>query len=73
MYDERLFVFTLNISNCRQQAADMNVCRYGISTCVIKDLPNAGDYTYKHRGKLMEEKRKKRRRSNVKNVGFGNQ
>ncbi|XP_021939695.1 kelch-like protein 10 [Zootermopsis nevadensis] len=26
-----------------QQVADMNICRYGISTCVIKDLPKFSD------------------------------
>ncbi|XP_021937601.1 kelch-like protein 10 [Zootermopsis nevadensis] len=40
-------------------AADMNVCRYAPSTCVIKNLPNASDYAYKQKDKLMEERRKK--------------
>ncbi|KDR19666.1 Kelch-like protein 10 [Zootermopsis nevadensis] len=38
---------------------DMNVYRSQMSTCVIENLPNASDYSYKHRDKLMEEKRKK--------------
>ncbi|KDR07508.1 hypothetical protein L798_02824, partial [Zootermopsis nevadensis] len=41
------------------RAADMNFRRYNTSTCVIKNLPNASDYAYKHRPKLMEEKREK--------------
>ncbi|XP_021938645.1 kelch-like protein 10 [Zootermopsis nevadensis] len=45
------------------KAADMNICRSGMSTCVIENLPNASDYAYKHRDKLMEEKCKKRRRN----------
>ncbi|XP_021936463.1 kelch-like protein 10 [Zootermopsis nevadensis] len=42
----------------RYQAADMNFSRYDMSTCVIKNLSNARDYAYKHRNKLLEEKRK---------------
>ncbi|XP_021940178.1 kelch-like protein 10 [Zootermopsis nevadensis] len=42
------------------QAANMNVRRSFLSTCVIKNLPNARDYAYKHRDKLMEEKCKKK-------------
>ncbi|XP_021937484.1 kelch-like protein 10 [Zootermopsis nevadensis] len=43
------------------QAANMNVRRSFLSTCVIKNLPNARDYAYKHRDKLMEEKCKEAR------------
>ncbi|KDR22542.1 kelch-like protein 10 isoform X2 [Zootermopsis nevadensis] len=51
------------------QLAEMNVCRNFLSTCVIKNLPNASDYAYKHREKMMEEQTKKRRRSNVQEEG----
>ncbi|KDR11972.1 Kelch-like protein 10 [Zootermopsis nevadensis] len=40
------------------KAADMNVCRSGMSTCVIENLPNASDYAYKHREKLIEKRKK---------------
>ncbi|KDR13496.1 Kelch-like protein 10 [Zootermopsis nevadensis] len=38
--------------------AKMNVHRNHLSTCVIKNLPNARDYAYKHRDKLMKMKSK---------------
>ncbi|KDR21052.1 Kelch-like protein 10 [Zootermopsis nevadensis] len=41
------------------KVADMNVYRSRMSICVVKNLPNASDYAYKHRDKLMVEKRKK--------------
>ncbi|XP_021913800.1 kelch-like protein 10 [Zootermopsis nevadensis] len=41
------------------QAKKYNVCRFGMSICVVKDLPNAKDYAYKHTDKLMEGKRKR--------------
>ncbi|XP_021927989.1 kelch-like protein 10, partial [Zootermopsis nevadensis] len=44
------------------QAPEMKFDRYCPSTCVIKNLPNASDYTYKLRDKLMKKKRKRRRR-----------
>ncbi|XP_021933045.1 kelch-like protein 10 isoform X2 [Zootermopsis nevadensis] len=40
------------------KVTNMNVCRYALSICVIKNLPNASDYAYKHTDKLIEEKRK---------------
>ncbi|XP_021917838.1 kelch-like protein 10 [Zootermopsis nevadensis] len=40
------------------QVTNMNFWRSEMSTCVIENLPNARDYAYKHRDKLMEEKRK---------------
>ncbi|KDR22183.1 Kelch-like protein 10 [Zootermopsis nevadensis] len=35
------------------QASKCNFCRYGMSICVVKDLPNAKDYAYKHTSKLI--------------------
>ncbi|KDR16331.1 kelch-like protein 10 [Zootermopsis nevadensis] len=40
------------------QVTNMNISRLLMSTCVVKNLPNARDYSYKHRDKLMEEDRK---------------
>lgn len=37
----------------------MNTCRTGLSACVVKGLPNVGDYIYKHRDLLMEEDRQR--------------
>ncbi|KDR04312.1 hypothetical protein L798_04874 [Zootermopsis nevadensis] len=56
MDDGRLFVFTFNISNCRDKMTNMNGRRSWMSICVIKNLPNARDYAYKHRDKSMEAK-----------------
>jgi hypothetical protein len=35
----------------------MNCVRMWPSACVVKGLPNASDYVYKNRVKLLEEKR----------------
>ncbi|KDR15234.1 hypothetical protein L798_11020 [Zootermopsis nevadensis] len=89
--DDMIFVFKGYIifggasykykENRWHEVRDMNVRRSDISTCVVKNLPNASDYTYKHRDQLMvekrkteggetqkkkQEKRKKRKRRNVK-------
>ncbi|KDR14028.1 kelch-like protein 10 [Zootermopsis nevadensis] len=50
------------------KVTNMNVSRSGMSTCVIENLPNTSDYSYKHNDKLMEEKRKKRKRRNGKRM-----
>ncbi|XP_021934201.1 kelch-like protein 10 [Zootermopsis nevadensis] len=41
------------------EVADMNTYRTAMSACVVKGLPNAGDYIYKHRDRLLEEKRQR--------------
>ncbi|XP_021941807.1 kelch-like protein 10 [Zootermopsis nevadensis] len=61
-YDPKYFFHRVASFNDKEnrwdKAADMNVCRSGMSTCVIENLPNASDYAYKHREKLMVEKHK---------------
>ncbi|KDQ71532.1 kelch-like protein 10 [Zootermopsis nevadensis] len=51
--------------NTWYQATESNVYRFGMSICVVNNLPNAKDYVYKHRDKLVKGKRKKI-------VGLGN-
>ncbi|KDR20175.1 Kelch-like protein 10 [Zootermopsis nevadensis] len=41
------------------EVADMNTHRTELSACVVKGLPNAKDYIYKHRDMLLEEERQK--------------
>lgn len=35
----------------------MNIYRSALSACIVKDLPNARDYVYKHRERLLEDLR----------------
>ncbi|KDR18560.1 Kelch-like protein 10 [Zootermopsis nevadensis] len=48
-----------DVKNEWYQATESNVYRFGMSICVVKNLPNAKDYAYKHRDKLKEGKRTK--------------
>ncbi|KDR23167.1 hypothetical protein L798_15446 [Zootermopsis nevadensis] len=57
-YDKKVACFD-DKENQWNSLTNMNVHKLLMSTCVIKNLPNASDYAYKHRDKLMEEKRKK--------------
>ncbi|KDR11518.1 hypothetical protein L798_14854 [Zootermopsis nevadensis] len=67
--DDMIFVISRYFSNCDAcfkykenrwcKMTNMDVSRSNMSTCVVKNLPNQSDYTFKHRDKLMEEKRKK--------------
>lgn len=43
----------------RYEATDMNIYRSALSACVLSGLPNLREYIYKHRDRLMEEKRLK--------------
>ncbi|KDR15171.1 kelch-like protein 10 [Zootermopsis nevadensis] len=62
-------IFVVNCYNDKEdkwyKVTNMNVCRFFASTCVIKNLPNASDYAYKHRDNLMKRLCAKYRNSEI--------
>ncbi|XP_046387558.1 kelch-like protein 10 [Ischnura elegans] len=41
------------------EAAELNLFRSALSACVVRDLPNLGDYVHPHRDRAVEERRQR--------------